>query len=63
METALHIATRKTLTAAERKAADDKAEREFDLTFLARMKKRKQPKAADYAKMTTHEQLKKELGL
>lgn len=63
MDTALHIATRKTLTAAERKAAGEKAEREFDLAFLARIKKRKQPTAADYAKMTTHEQLKKELGL
>lgn len=47
-------------TAAERKAAAEKAEREADLAFLARQKKRK---PADPAKMISHVELKKSLGL
>ena len=40
MDTTLDIAARRGKTPAERKAADDKAEREADLAFLARQKKR-----------------------
>lgn len=60
MENVLGVATRKTLTAAERKAADAKAEREFDLAFLARQKKRK---PHDPAKNISHAEMKKRLGL
>ena len=59
METLLHTATRNTLSAAERKALDDKAEREFDLAFLARMKIRKPP---DRTKNISHTEMKKRLG-
>lgn len=40
MDTILDIAARRGKTSAERKAADEKAEREADLAFLARQKKR-----------------------
>ena len=60
MEDWLGIAARKTLTATERKVADAKAEREFDLAFLARQKKRK---SADPAKNVSHGEMKKRLGL
>lgn len=42
---------------------NDWHEAQADKRFLARMQKRKPPTAADYAKMTTQEQIKKELGL
>lgn len=38
-------------------------EAQLDKRFLARMRKRKPPSAADYARLTTQEQMKKELGL
>ena len=60
METLLHAAAHKTLSAAERKALDEKAEREFDLAFLARMKKRKPP---DRSKNISQTEIKKRLGL
>ena len=60
MKNILGVAARKTLTAAERKVADAKAEREFDLAFLARQKKRK---PADPAKNISHAEMKKRLGL
>ena len=60
METLLHSVARKTLSAAERKALDEKAEREFDLAFLARMKKRK---PTDRSKNISHTEMKKRLGL
>ena len=60
METLLHTAARKTLSATERKALDEKTEREFDLEFLARMKKRKPP---DRSKNISHTEMKKRLGL
>lgn len=60
METALHAVTRNPLSAAERKALDDKVEREFDLAFLARMKKRKAP---DRSKNISQAEMKKRLGL
>lgn len=42
---------------------NDWHEAQADKRFLARMQKRKPPTAADYARMTTQEQMKKELGL
>lgn len=60
MDTALHIATRKTLTTAERKAAGDKAEREADMAFVARMKKRGPAKPEDCIPWA---EVKKDLGL
>ena len=60
MENLLGVAARKTLTATERKVADAKAEREFDLVFLARQNKRK---SADLAKNVSHAEMKKRLGL
>ena len=59
METLLHSAARKTMSAAERKALDEKAEREFDLAFLARQKKRRGPAP----KGIPWEKVKKDLGL
>ena len=59
METLLHAAAHKTLSAAERKALDEKAEREFDLAFLARQKKRRGP----VPKGIPWEKVKKDLGL
>lgn len=60
METLLNIATRKTLTAAERKAADDKAERDFDKRVLARLKRRAPTNLADAVPWS---KVKKNLGL
>ena len=59
METLLNIATRKTLTAAERKAADDKAERDFDKRVLARLKRRAPTNLADAVPWS---KVKKNLG-
>ena len=59
METLLHSAARKTMSAADRKALDEKAEREFDLAFLARQKKRRGPAP----KGIPWEKVKKDLGL
>ena len=59
MEALLKINMHKTLSAAERKAADEKAEREFDLAFLARQKKRRGPDP----KGIPWEIVKKDLGL
>ena len=60
MKTLLHISTRKKSTAAERKAADDKAERDFDRRVLARLKRRAPTSVADAAPWS---QVKKNLGL
>ena len=60
MQTLLHIATRKKFTAAERKAAADKAEREFDKRVLARLKRRAPTSVADAAPWS---RVKKNLGL
>ncbi len=60
MEIVLHAATRNLLSIAERKAFDDKAEREFDLAFLARMKK---SKTTNRSKNTSQAEMKKRLGL
>ena len=56
-------AERKTPGKFLQRVIDDWYEARADKRFLARMKKRKPPSAFDYAGMTTHEQLKKELGL
>ncbi len=60
METLLHIAERSTRTTAERKAAEQKAEREADAATLKRIKNRK---PVDPSKLIKHEDLKKSLGL
>lgn len=60
METLLHIATQKKATAAERKAADDKAERDFDKRVLARLKRRTPATLAEAAPWS---KVKKNLGL
>ena len=59
MDTILDIAARQGRTVAERKAAAEKAEREADLAFLAREKKRrlKPVQGIPWAKV------KKDLGL
>ena len=56
-------AERKTPGKFLQRVIDDWYEAQADKRFLARMKKRKLPSAADYAGMTTHEQLKREFGL
>ena len=56
-------AERKTPGQFLQRVIDDWHEAQADKRFLARMKKRKPPSATDYARMTTHEQMKKELGL
>ena len=60
METLLNIATRKKSTATERKAADDKAERDFDKRILARLKRRAPASLVDAAPWS---KVKKNLGL
>ena len=56
-------AERKTPAKFLQRVLDDWKEQQSDKRCLERMKKRKQPTAADYAKMTTHAQIKKDLGL
>ena len=56
-------AERKTPAKFLQRVLDDWREAQADKRFVERMKKRKPPTAADYAKMTTHAQLKKDLGL